>query len=63
MHLDNQIKLLFPKTSSFMEKLMNILLKIEENKLLNAISANIMKILKKIQSSICTEKIIFHLVF
>lgn len=34
MALDNQIKLLFPKTYPFIENFMNILLKIEEGQIL-----------------------------
>lgn len=34
MALDNQIKLLFPKTFPFIEKIMNVLLQVEENKMM-----------------------------
>lgn len=34
MALDNQIKLLFPKTFHLIEKIMNVLLQVEENKMI-----------------------------
>lgn len=56
MALDNQIKALFPKTHLFLQDIMNILYKIEENRTLKYfLKLNLLKSLQNIKSFILSK--------